>query len=799
MLLKDVQYAIRTLRKTPVFTLTAVLTLALGIGANTSIFSVVNGVMLRPLPFAEPGRLVRIFEKNDRENLSQFGSSVLNYLSWKEQNQSFESIACMGFPSFNLTGKGDPEQFQGSSFTPSLMPMLGLTPVMGRSFQEGEEQPGSAPVAMISEMLWKRRFAGDPSLIGQTITLNGIPTTVVGISPRALYFLTGTDISTPLVIDPGKELRLNHVTIAVARLKDGGSLQQAQAEMNTVAARMSRQYPEMKDWGVELSDFYHWYVQDQLRTALLALLGAVTFVLLIAAANIANLLLSRATARQKEIAVRAALGASNARLLRQFLTESLLLSILGGGLGVMGAIWSVRIMNATLPQGLLPIPEIPVDIAVLSFALGISLATGLLFGMAPAWHALKTDLNRILNSGGRGSSGAARPTLRNWLVSGELALATVLLIGAGLLIQSLQRLGQVHLGFEPQGLLTFQLTLPPAQYQAAGKSWAFYKAMLESVEALPGVRSAAISSGIPMGAGAYTTTPANTVGKTPLPQGTAIPIDWRTVSPDYFRTMEIPLLRGRIFDEHDGPDSPPVTIVTQETAQKLWGDDDPIGRQVHIIAANKNFTVVGVVGSVRNTALNQQPNPAMYYSAASRLWPLMDIVVRTEGKPEMALPAIRRKIHELDSELPLSNVRTMQEWITTSATQPRLNTILLAVFAGVALLIAIIGIYGVLAYSVNQRTSEIGVRMALGAQRSDVLRLIVREGMTVGLAGIAAGLIGALALSRALTSMLFEVRAYDPVTFLAVPCILAAIALAACYLPAQRAAKVDPMVALRCE
>jgi len=799
MLLKDLQYAARTLRKTPIFTLSAVLTLALGIGGNTSIFSVVNAVMLRPLPFAEPSRLVRIFEKNDRQKISQFGSSVLNYLSWKEQSQSFESIACIGFPSFNLTGKGDPEQFQGSSFSPSLMPMLGLNPVMGRSFQEGEEKPGSAPVAMISEMLWKRRFAGDPSLIGQTITLNGIPTTVVGITPRALFFLTGTDISTPLVIDPGKENRLNHVTIAVARLKYGVSLQQTQAEMNTVASRLSQQYPELKDWGVQLTDFYHWYVQDQLRTALLALLGAVGLVLLIASANIANLLLSRATARQKEIAVRAALGASNARLLRQFLTESLLLSLLGGGLGVMGAICSVRIMNATLPQGLLPIPEIPVDTAVLSFALGITVVTGLLFGLAPAWHALRTDLNRILNSGGRGSSGAARPTLRNWLVAGELAVATVLLIGAGLLIQSLQRLGRVHLGFEPQGLLTFQLTLPPAQYQSPGKGWAFYKAMLESVQSLPGVRSAAISSGIPLGAGNYTTTPANTIGKTLLPQGTAIPIDWRLVSPDYFRTMEIPLLRGRTFDEHDGPDSPLVTIVTQETAQKLWGDDDPVERQVHIVASNKNYKVVGLVGSVHNTALNQEPNAAMYYPAAARLWPLMDVVVRTQGKPESALPTIRRKIHELDSELPVSNVRTMEEWITTSATQSRLNTILLAVFAGVALLIAVIGIYGVLAYSVNQRTREIGVRMALGAQRPDVLCLVVREGMTLGLIGIAAGLIGAFALSRALTSMLFEVKIHDPATFLAVPCILAAVALAACYVPARRAAKVDPMAALRCE
>ena len=378
-------------------------------------------------------------------------------------------------------------------------------------------------------------------------------------------------------------------------------------------------------------------------------------------------------------------------------------------------------------------------------------------------------------------------------------MATILLIGASLLIESLQRLQQVRLGFEPQGLLTFQLALPPAKYPAPDKPWAFYKQMIDSLRSLPGIRGAAISSGVPLGAGSYTTTPATTIGKTILPPGTALPIDWRVISPDYFRTMEIPLLRGRYFDDHDGIGGPNVMIVSQETATKLWGDDDPIGRQVHIIGNGKNFTVIGIVGSVRHTALNQAPAPAMYYPAAARPWPLMDVVVRTSVKPELALPEIRRKIHELDAELPLSNVRTMDEWISTSAAQPRLNTVLLAVFAGVAVLIAVIGIYGVLAYSVNQRSSEIGVRMALGAQQSDVQRLVIREGMAISLAGIAAGLLGALVLSRVLRSLLFEVKVHDPATFLAIPLILAIVALAACYVPAARASRVDPIVALRCE
>jgi len=799
MLLHDLRYATRTLRKAPVFSLAAILTLAMGIGANTAIFTIVNAVMLRPLPFSQPDRLVRIFETNDKENLPQFASSVLNYLSWKEQSQSFESIAAMGFVNLNLTGRGDPEQFPGVTLTPSIFPMLGIHPVIGRELRDGDDKPGAPPVVMLSEGIFKRRFGSDHSLIGNTIMLNGVATTVIGIAPRSLFYLTASDFSIPLVIDPAKEFRLQHQTYAMARLKRGVLLRQAQAEMDTVAGRMSREYPEMKDWGVELLDFYHWFVADQLRTALLALLGAVAFVLLIASANIANLLLSRATARQKEIAVRTALGASNSRLLVQFLTESLLLANLGGGIGVLAALWGVRAINAALPPNLLPVPDIPVDARVLTFAVAVTLTTGLLFGMAPAWHALKTDLSRLLNSGGRSSTGAARSSLRNWLVGGELAMATILLIGAGLLIQSLQRLQRVRLGFEPQGLLTFQVALPPAKYQTTPPRWGFYRQMLESLSSLPGVQNAAVSSGIPLGAGLYTTTPANTIGKTLLPPGTAIPIDWRIVDPNYFRAMGIQLLRGRYFDDHDGPDGPQVMIVSQDTASKLWGSDDPIGRQVHILGNGKNFEVVGVVASVRNNALNQAPTPAMYYPAGQRPPLQMDVVVRVQGKPETALPAIRRKIHELDSELPLSNVRAMEEWVHTNAAQSRLNTILLASFAGVAVLIAIIGIYGVLAYLVSQRTAEIGVRMALGAQRSDVQRLIVNEGMRVSLAGISAGLAGSLALSRILTSLLFEVKAHDPFTFVAVPLLIALVALAACYLPARRAARVDPIVALRYE
>jgi len=801
MLLNDLLYAARTLRKAPVFTAAAALTLALGVGANTAIFTVVNAEILRPLPYEQPDRLVRVFEKNDKLNIQQFASSVLNYLSWKEQTKSLSALGSMGFATFNLTGTGDPEQFNGSPITPSLIPLLGIQPVRGRAFQEGEDRPGSPAVAMISEGLWKRRFGGDSALIGQTISLNGVASTVVGIAPRALTTLTNGDIWVPMTIDPNRENRLNHVIVTVARIAPGVSLEQARAEMDTVSQRVGMQYPEGKDWGVFLMPFPRWFVQDQLRTALLVLLGAVVLVLLIACANVANLLLSRAASRQNEIAVRTALGASRSRLLRQLLTESLLLSCIGGAAGLLLAAWAVHLMNAGLPQNLLPIDDLKLDSSVLWFTLAITIATGILFGLAPALQTAKSDLNTVMKQGGRSSVGSARPLLRNTLVAGELALATILLIGAGLLMQSLLRLQQVRLGFQTDRLLTFQLSLPQSKYPDKTKAWAFYQALLPNLRSVPGVRAAAVCSGIPLGAGNYNTTPATPMGKSLLPPGTAIPIDWRTISPGYFSAMEIPLVRGRYFTDQDGPDTPPVMLISQTAAQRLWGPEDPVGHIIRL-GSNKNvtqFTVVGVVGDVRSTALSRDPSPTMYFPAANRMWPLMDIVVRTQMEPMSAISAVRQKIHELDSELPMSTIRTMDQWVTSNAVQPRLNSVLLAVFAMVALLIAAIGIFGVLTYSVNQRTREIGVRMALGAQRTNVLRLVVREGMLVALAGIGAGLAGAIALSRLLATLLFGVNARDFATFATVTAVLVIVALISCYLPARRATRVDPIIALRYE
>ena len=798
MLLSDLRYAFRSLCKTPVFTTAAVLTITLTIGANTAIFTVVNAVLIQPLPFPSPHSLMQVAEKNDKLQLPSFGASVLNYLSWKEQQRSFQDLAAIGYISLALTGRGEPEQLQGSTISPSLMPVLGIQPVIGRNFREGEDRPGAEPAAIISEALWKRRFAADRAVTGAHIVLNGVSHTVAGVAPAALAFLTNSDIWVPLTINPGQEIRLNHVITVVGRLRPGVTQRHAQTEMDVIASRVGKQYPEVKDWGITLIDFQSWIVSDNLRTTLLVLLSAVGFVLLIACANVANLLLSRAASRQKEIAVRTALGASRGRILRQLLAESLLLSISGGMAGLLAALWSVKLINGSLPPGLLPVTEISIDPTVLLFVCAVTLATGLLFGFAPAWHATRTDINTLLKQTSRSAGGGPRPLVRNGLVAGEFALATVLLIGAGLLVQSLARLQNVQIGFHPEGLLTFQIAPPPAKYPGQARQWSLYRQVLNELTTVPGVRGAALSSGLPMGAGAQNHSPFVPSGPSVLPAGEAAAVDWRTVSPGFFHTLEIPFIRGRDFTEQDRPGAPEVIILSRRAAKIYWGDGNPIGKSLHRPNTSVNYTVVGVVGDVRNAALNQE-SPTLYFPSTARVWPSMDVAVRADGKPEATLSAVRRKVHDIDPELPLSNVRTMDYWISTSSAQPRLNAALLGAFAGVALLIAAIGIYGVLAYSVNQRSREIGLRIALGAQQSRVLSWIVGQGMGVAATGIAAGLAGGLALSRLLATLLFGVQPRDPLTFSLVAVLLFTVAFAACLVPGFRASRVDPIVALRDE
>jgi putative ABC transport system permease protein len=797
-LIQDIRYAARMMHRTPVFTSAVVVTVALAIAANTAIFSFVNAVMIRPLPFREPDRLVQVAEKNDKLHLPSFGASVLNFLSWREQQHAFDELGAVTSRNYTLTGAGDPEQLTGNAVSPALIRALGIVPLSGRAFTDDEEKPSAAAVAMIGEGLWKRRFGGDRTVVGRTVILNGHPTTVVGIAPAALNLISGADLYTPLTIDPANEIRLNHVIYVFGRLKRGVSPMQAQAEMDAISSRVGQQYPEVRDWGIRVLTLFDSFVSPDLKTGLLVLLSAVSFVLLIACANIANLLLSRAAARQQELAVRTATGASRIRLLRQLLIESVVLSLAGGIIGVAAAFWAVRGINRTLPADALPVPGVPVDATVLWFALGMTLITGLLFGIAPAWRMAKVDLNDVLKQTGRGSSGGMHRRLRNGLAAVELALATVLLIGAGLLIKTLVNLERVHLGFDSRALITFQVAPPAAKYPP-GKDSLFYQALRDSLQSIPGVRGAAVSSGIPFGKGNYTTHPMITTDQSIVPPNTAVPIDWRIVSPGYFKTLAIPLLRGRDFTDADTPQAPQVIIVSQATARKFWGNSEAIGHTLRPTAKpSLVFTIVGVVGDVHHTALNQE-SPALYYPVASRTAGLMDVVVRTDSAPEALLPTIRQRIHELDPELALANTRTMDEWISNNAAQSRLNARLLTSFAAMALLIAAIGIYAVLAYSVNQRTREIGLRMALGAQRAGVLRLVVGEGMTVGLSGIVAGLLGALATSRVISTLVYGIPVRDPGTFAEVATVLTAVALAACLIPALRAAQVDPMAALRYE
>ena len=801
MLSQDIRHALRTLVNTPGFSLPAVLTIALGIAANTGVFSVVNAALIRSLPFPEPDRLMQVAERNEKLKIPYLVASPLNYLSWKEQTRTFQELGAFGFGTYSLTGRGEPEQVAGGPITASLVPLLGLRPVAGRSFADREDTPGAPPVAMISEALWQRRFGGDPAVIDQPLVVNGTVYTLVGVMGRELNRLTGGDLWVPMIIDPGRENRLAHYVNVVGRLRPGVSMETAQAEMDVISRRVAEQYPEVRDWTIRLRSFFDWFVSEQLRTALVVLQGAVALVLLVVCANVANLLLSRAAGRQAEFAIRAAMGGTRVRIARQLITEGLLLSLAGGATGLLLAAWLIHLFNA-LPANLQPIADVRIDASVLLFTLGAALVTGVLFSLAPAWHGTRADVQGILKQGSRASRSHLRPLWRNGQAAAQLALATVLVIGAGLLAQSLLRLQQVPLGFDPSNVLMFRLSLPAAKYATHARAWAFYSELIQSLERLPGVRHVAMSSALPFGGGSYSITAVSTPSRSVLPTGTAVTFDWRVVSPGFFRTLGIPLHSGRGLAEQDSPTSPPVMAVSRALARTLWGDDDPIGKVIHLEHARgsmkADYTVVGVVGDVRGVRLSEE-RPTMYYSTSFRLSPAMEVAVRTVGDPEAILPVVRKRIAEMDPELPLAGVQTLEQAISAGASQPRFNTVLLLAFAVLALVIAAVGIYGALACSVSRRTHEIGVRIALGAEPSRVLRQIVGEGMVVGVAGTLAGLAIALAASRVLANLLFGVRPRDPLTFAATGIALAVVALVACAAPAWRASRVNPVVALRSE
>ncbi|HEV2689074.1 MAG TPA: ABC transporter permease, partial [Bryobacteraceae bacterium] len=622
VLLQDLRYTLRTLGRAPVFALTAILTLALGTGANTAIFSVVNAVMLRPLPFPQPDRLARIWETNQKLNIQAFSASVPNYVSWREQAKSFSAIGVFGVANLNLTGGGEPERLAAGTLTASMFQAIGLQPILGRGFLEEEERPGRGLVAVLNETLWRRRFESDPKIVGRSVEFNGTARVIVGVFPGEFSFPQGAEVWVPMTIDVARQDRGDHRISAVARLKPGVTLEQADAEMKAIANGLEKTYPQSNlGWSVRMTKFYDWIVPEQVRTTLAVLMGAVGLVLLIACANVANLLLARATSRDREIAMRIALGAGRSRLMRQLLTESTTLALMGGVVGILLAFWAVFGLKQILPASVPRRSEIGVDGLVLAFGLLLSIGTGALFGMAPMWHATRKDLNELLKQNGRTST-ASSPVLRNALVVFEIAMVTVLAIGACLLVRSLIQLQQVQLGFNPQHVMTAQISLPPRKYPVAA-ALAFYQDLLDRLRG-GGAAKAAVSSGVPLGAGDFTGTAVWTANEAAPPPNETVEVDWRKVSPEYFEAMGIPLLRGRFFTKQDA-NGRAVAIVSSQMARRLWGTDDAVGKELHA-GGPERLAVVGVVGDVRLFGLSQEPSPVIYFPVPPSCWQTFTVV-----------------------------------------------------------------------------------------------------------------------------------------------------------------------------
>ena len=799
-LIQDVRYGVRVMRKRPWFTAVVVLTLALGIGANTAIFSVVNAVLLRPLPYRNAERLVWV-SGNVRGGTNRASVSPPDYVDYRAQNTVFEEFAAstsVPFP-VNLTGAGEPERLTGSRVTANYFRAFGVEPALGRGFGADEERAGPTPVAVLSDGLWLRRFGGDPSVVGKTLTLDGKAVTVVGIAPPEFQYPAGAELWLPLDFDdPEMKIRAAHFLRPIGLLKNGVTIEQAKAETDLIARRLEEQYPETNErWSLNLVPLEE-QVVGGVRTSLWVLLGAVGFVLLIACANVSNLMLARAAARRRELALRTALGASRWRVARQQLVESVLLSLAGGALGLLLAVWGVDVL-AALGAGDIPRSrEIGVDGRVLAFTAALSVLTGLAFGLLPALRASRPDLNEVLKDAGRGTSGPGRGRVRSALVVSEIALSLVLLIGAGLLVKSFVGLLSVNPGFDPASVLTLRINLARARYPKPEQAEAFFGDLQRRVAGLPGVEAAGMVSELPL-SGQPNDMYFYVAGRPPQTADQKVTADYRRVNQDYFRAMRIPVLRGRDFTEQEVTGNAQVVVINETLARNFFPDEDPLGRRLVIDFGNQEeFEVVGVVGDVRHRALDGEVYQMMYVPTL-RIGGT-NLVVRTSSADPLALAtAVRGEVAAVDKDQPVSGVRTLEEVVAGSVAQQRFRTLLLAVFAGVALLLAGVGIYGVIAYSVTHRTHEIGIRMALGAGAADILKMVVGQGMALALAGIAVGLLAALALTRVLSSLLFGVTATDALTFATVSLLIAAVALLACLLPARRATKVDPMIALRYE
>lgn len=811
-LLQDLRYGYRMLLKNPGSTAVAVVALALGIGANSAIFSVVNGVLLRPLRYKDPERLVILWKTNPGKGIPQFLVAPHDFKDWVEQNRVFDSIAALRPRPGVLTGGETPERVETAWVSPSLFPLLGARASLGRTFLPEEEQPGHNRVMVLSYGLWQRRFGGDPKILGKALTMDGGSYAVVGVMDREFHLPdTPAELWAPYALD-AKELGQGraYTLKVIGHLKAGVTLEQAGDDMRAIARRQEEQYPDFNaGWSVKLVPLQEQLVGD-IRPTLLVLLGAVVFVLLIACANVANLLLARAGTREREIAIRTALGAGPLRVIRQLLTESVLLGVAGGAVGLLLAYWGVSALVALAPANIPRLQEITMDGRVLAFTALISVVTGIIFGLAPALSAARTDLNTTLKTAGRsGMASAQRRLARSLLVVGEVASSLVLVIGAGLLIRSFLRLQQVNPGFRPDHVLTMQLTLPAARYSGLRVAL-FYKQLLERVRALPGVQVASVARNVPLSGSDpslnFVKEHAPAVSSAEQPRAR-----YRAASEDYFAAMGIPLIQGRYFERSDAERAPSVAIINETMARRFWpgpeGAPGPIGKRLKAGFDESPWsTIVGVVGDVRHAGLDAEAAAEMYYPYLQVPEALMNfvegamtLVVRTAGDPSAMVGAVRNEVRQLDADLPVFNVKTMQEMVRGTVAQPRFRTLLLGIFASVALVLAAVGLYGVMAYSVTQRTNELGIRMALGAQKSDVLKLVVRQGVRLAVAGVALGVVVAFGLMRVISNLLYGVNAADPLTFLATSLLLIVVALVASYIPARRATQIDPLIALRYE
>jgi putative ABC transport system permease protein len=806
-LLQDLRYGLRMLRTRPAFTSAALLALAFGIGANTAIFSVLDAVLLRPLPYKDADRLVMLWHDYSQMNLPKASLSVPSYIEYRDHMRSFESVAAGTNWSANLTGTGDPERVQGARVTANFLATVGVAPVLGRDFLPEDDRPGGDRVVLLSHGLWQRRFGSDRSIVGSTMALNGETHTIVGVLPANFVFFQPVDLFKPIAFTPEQASPDNHgneFLIGVARLRPGVTLEQARAEMDGLEARLRQEF-YVAGWGVRMVPLLE-EMTGEVRPALLVLMAAVLAVLLIACSNVANLLLARAASRRREIAVRAALGAGRWRVVRQLLTESVVLAVAGGALGVLVASWGLRVLPAAAPasmlQAILGGRGIGLDGGVLVFTLGLSVLTGLVFGLAPALQASRTDLDEVLKDTGRGegTGGRGHRLLASFVVS-QVAVALVLLVTAGLLVRSFVRLQAVDAGFRADHVLTMRLTLPQGRYAEDGQVAAFYDELLRSLSRLPGARSAAAISNLPMGgdnASASFAIEGLQVGTgEPSPHG-----DSHIVSHEYFATMGIPVLRGRPFEPRDGREGAKVAIIDQVLADRYWPGGDPIGRRMALYFEGSAERpawreIVGVVGHVRKYGLDGRIKEQYYVPAPQLPRRSMFLVLRTAGDPGSVAAAARAAVRDLDADLPLFQVRTMERVVEETLVGRRFAMLLMSLFAALALLLAAVGLYGVISCSVAQRTREIGIRMALGARGGDVVRMVVRRGLALAAIGLALGLAAALAVTRLLSSLLFSVRPTDPLTFVSLAALLLAVAGVASFLPARRAARVDPIEALR--